>query len=128
MKRLFKWLASKVSPEKPAPSTSLRQTGYYASRNRNTAARARPRSTPALPARQPEFVDLDPHFHGKLDELGPGKNVLIRNKFVREDTGTHDTLKILDDSMIESDEETGIDPYNTGRFDRSKNWDTRFRS
>ena len=58
--------------------------------------------------------------------LTTGKNVLIRNKFLREDTGTHETLKILDDSIVDSGEETGIDPYNTGGFDRSKNWDKRF--
>ena len=54
--------------------------------------------------------------------------VLIRNRYVREDTGTHETLKILDDSLIDTKEETGIDPYNTGRFDRSKNWDKGSRS
>jgi hypothetical protein len=128
MKRLFNWLASKVSPRKPVPSTNLRRTGSHPPLRSGPAAPGKPRKTPALPARQPEFVDLDPHFHGRVDELGPGKNVLTRNKFVREDTGTHDTLKILDDSMIESDEEAGIDPYNTGRFDRSKNWDKRFRN
>lgn len=63
-----------------------------------------------------------------VESVGPGKNVLIRNKYQREDTGTHETLKILDDSMVDSGEETGIDPYNSGSFDRSKNWDKRFRS
>lgn len=52
---------------------------------------------------------------------------LIRNRYVREDTGTHETLKILDDSIIDSGEEEGFDPYNTGDFDRSRNWDRRFR-
>ncbi len=52
---------------------------------------------------------------------------LIRNRYVREDTGTHETLTILDDSMIDSGEEPGFDPYNTGDFDRSKNWERRFR-
>lgn len=55
------------------------------------------------------------------------QNVLIRNKYVREDTGTHETLKILDDSLVDSGEESGIDPYNTGGFDRSRNWESRFR-
>ena len=73
-------------------------------------------------------MDIEPHLEGQIEDLGPGKNVLIRNKYVREDTGTHDTLKILDDSMLETDEATGIDPYNTGQFDRSKNWDRRFRN
>lgn len=128
MKRLLNWFVSKVSPRKPAPSTTLYSTGSHATRARPPVARRKPHSKPALPARQPEFVSLDPQLRGQIDELGPGKNVLIRNKFVREDTGTHDTLKILDDSMIETEEEAGIDPYNTGRFDRSKNWDTRFRN
>lgn len=52
---------------------------------------------------------------------------VIRNKFVREDTGTHETLKILDDSIIDSGEKEGFDPYNTGDFDRSRNWERRFR-
>ncbi len=64
---------------------------------------------------------------GKIEDAGPGKNVLIRNRYVREETGTHETLKILDDSLVDSGEETGIDPYNTGGFDRSKNWNNRFR-
>ena len=59
--------------------------------------------------------------------VAPGKNVLIRNKYLREETGTHETLKILDDSLLESEEEYGIDPYNTGQFDRSKSWNLRTR-
>ncbi len=50
-----------------------------------------------------------------------------RKKFVREDSGTHETLKILDDSIVEADQRDGFDPYNTGEFDRSKNWERSFR-
>lgn len=71
-------------------------------------------------------VRLKTTINGEIADGGPGKNVLIR-KFVREDTGTHDTLKILDQAVLESDEASGIDPYNTGRFDRAKSWETRFR-
>jgi hypothetical protein len=71
-------------------------------------------------------VETDEDLSGRIESAGPGKNVLIRNKYVREDTGTHETLKILDDSMVDSGEEQGIDPYNTGGFDRSRNWDKRF--
>jgi hypothetical protein len=71
-------------------------------------------------------VDVDPSTRAEIENNGPGKNVLTRNKYVREDTGTHDTLMIVDDALIETDEETGIDPYNTGRFDPSKNWDSCF--
>lgn len=94
----------------------------------------------APPKRQPARAVPPPRNPGKADvsaaesatddhieEAGPGKNVLIRNKYVREETGTYETLKIVDDSLVDSGEETGIDPYNTGDFDRSKNWDKRFR-
>ena len=65
-----------------------------------------------------------------VETLAPpaaAEGALIRNKYLREDTGTHETLKILDDSIIDSGEEEGFDPYNTGDFDRSRNWDRRFR-
>ena len=67
-----------------------------------------------------EFIEYFGRLHGlqggelegRIESNGPGKNVLIRNKFVREDTGTHETLTILDDSIVDSGEEAGIDPYN----------------
>ncbi len=68
-----------------------------------------------------------PPADGEIESQGPGKNVLVRGKYHREDTGTHETLKIIDESLSEDDDGGGIDPYNTGQFDRSKNWDKRFR-
>lgn len=73
-----------------------------------------------------ETARLNTTVNGEIVDGGPGKNVLVR-RMVREDTGTHDTLKILDQSALEPDDEGGIDPYNTGRFDRAKSWETRFR-
>ncbi len=125
MKRFLNWLSEKFSQKKAPARRELYRTGTHL---RQTGAHARPkRSAPkqAVPRRQPEYVDLDPRVEGRIEDLGPGKNVLIRNKYVREDTGTHETLKILDDSIIDTEEEEGIDPYNTGQFDRSKNWDKR---
>jgi hypothetical protein len=78
-------------------------------------------------AKSPALVRFKSTMNSEIDDGGPGKNVLIRSKMVREDTGTHDTLKILDESMLESGEEFGIDPYNTGRFDRAKSWESRSR-
>ena len=135
MKRFFNWLAGNFAPRKASPHKDLRQSGAHmrqsgAHLKASGAHRAIPKPAskkPRTPAKA-EYVDVEPHMEGRIEDLGPGKNVLIRNKYVREDTGTHDTLKILDDSMLETDEETGIDPYNTGQFDRSKNWDKRFRN
>ena len=118
MKRLFKWLTQRISPQKAPSRPNLTHTGRHA---------APARKKQAVPRQQPEFVDLDDSFSGHIEDNGPGKNVLIRHKYIREDTGTHETLTILDDSAIDSGEDAGLDPYNSGQFDRSRNWDKRFR-
>ena len=97
-----------------------------------SAVTARVRLRPPAPAadeasEEDAAVEFDAEVHGRIENAGPGKNVLIQSRYVREDTGTHETLKILDDSLADSDEENGIDPYNTGEFDRTRNWDKRFR-
>jgi hypothetical protein len=132
MKRFINWLTRKISPRKASPDSHLRQSGAYL---RHTGSHRKPgadrtitrpaKPKPAVPKRQPEFVDFDRQGGSRIDSIGPGKNVLMRNKYVREDTGTHETLKILDESMLETDEDEGFDPYNTGQFDRSRNWDKR---
>jgi len=111
MKRFLNWVKSRIVQEEPEADTSLRVSGV----------RVRPKPAKKAP-KTPEKVDFSPDLGGQVADGGPGKNVLIRNKYVREDTGTHETLKILDDSLLDSDEETGEDPYNTGRFDRAKSW------
>ena len=125
MKRFTNWLTSKISPKKASSDPKLNRTGAHLARTGGHTAPRVARPKQAVPRSQPEYVDLDPHVEGRIEDNGPGKNVLVRNKYVREDTGTHETLKILDDSMIDTEEEEGIDPYNTGQFDRSKNWDKR---
>ena len=125
MQRFLNWLSSKISPKKAPPRPNLYQSGAHL---RQSGVHPKPKPAvpkQAVPRRQPEFVDLDAHVAGRIEDNGPGKNVLIRNKYVREDTGTHETLKILDDAIIDTEEEEGIDPYNTGQFDRSRNWDKR---
>ncbi len=119
MQRLLKWLARKISPDKAAPQNARRRAGD----------KRMPQSQPVpKPVRQPrpkpKPVDDAAEVGGKIEDGGPGKNVLVRNKYVREDTGTHETLTIIDDSLHQADEDDGLDPYNTGRFDRSKSWDS----
>ena len=122
MYRQFKnWLQGKSPVKHNRRKTDLRRSGAYES------PAPAPKKEPAT-VEPPEFVDPDPTLEGNIEENGPGKNVLVRNKYVREETGTYETLKIVDDSVVDSGEETGIDPYNTGDFDRSKNWDKRFRN
>ena len=118
--RLKNWLKERVFADDEPSATNVRSAGVYAVRQEYFR--------PAPPRESAKTVGEDiAVVPGNIVEEGPGKNVLIRNRFVREDTGTHETLKILDDSLVDSGEETGIDPYNTGGFDRSKNWNNRFR-
>ena len=117
MKQLKNWLKKRFTTDSQPAPPNFRRTEFYSHRAQHVA----PPKADAKP------VELDTADSGQIEDAGPGKNVLIRNKFVREDTGTHETLKILDDSLVDSGEETGIDPYNTGGFDRSKNWNNRFR-
>ena len=116
--KLKNWFKKRPSEVKSAASPELRMTGAHKAPHQT-------RPVPKVPRRNPEFVDADEDLSSEIESNGPGKNVLIRNKFIREDTGTHETLTILDDSLVDSGEETGLDPYNTGGFDRSKNWDRR---
>ena len=117
MTRFLEWLKGRIWPDDAVDD--------FAPSSMGAPPRPRVGHKPALPKRQPEVVNMEPRGASKIVSQGPGKNVLIRNKYRREDTGTHETLKILDDSMLDSDEEQGFDPYNTGQFDRSKNWDRR---
>ena len=121
LRRFFNWLKNDPTPSGPAEPQLFRRVSAHQS--------IRPK--PKHPARKSQPRQLfDPYFasDGALERTGPSKNALIRNKFVREETGTHETLKIMDDTMVNSGEEYGVDPYNSGEFDRSKNWDVRFRS
>ena len=113
MKRFLNWVKSKIVPEEPEADSSLRVSGV----------RVRPKPAKKV-TESPLEVDFVPDAGGQIIDGGPGKNVLIRNRYVREDTGTHETLKILDDSLLDTEEETGADPYNTGRFDRAKSWNS----
>lgn len=126
MKKLFLWLKQKLMSE---DRDELR---YHQRPRARVSAVPIPKKRPARPKKAkmlPVPIDIDHSTEslGRIDDGGPGKNVLIRNRYVREDTGTHETLKIVDDSILESNESAEFDPYNTGRFDRSKSWDAPSR-
>ena len=111
MMRFVEWLKNTMGMEEREPEPRFQP----------------PRVRPKPPVRKkpaPEVVDFSAAPGGRVEDGGPGKNVLVPNKYVREETGTHETLKIVDDTVKEQEEEFGADPYNTGRFDRSKSWDS----
>jgi len=123
MEKIKSWLEERFSAQKPAQPRSLSNSGYF----QKPRPGAPKKKAPEPSTDAPDVVEIDPSLHSQIESGGPGKNVLIGNRFIREDTGTHETLTIVNDSSIDSGEESGMDPYNTGQFDRSKNWAHRFR-
>ena len=126
MKSILTWLKQKLSPGESGDDHYGQRPGARVS------PVPRPRKPPAPPKKTrkpqiPDDVEDSSDSPGRIVDGGPGKNVLMGRRHVREDTGTHDTLKILDDSVPESQETEEFDPYNTGRFDRSKSWDAPAR-
>lgn len=117
VKQFANWLKARFSAERPVAAPNLRKTGSYVAPSPRLKKQQEPRAAT-------DFADTVDEPAHRIESNGPGKNVLVRIR--REDTGTHETLTLLDDSLVDSEEEAGLDPYNTGGFDRSKNWDRRF--
>ena len=118
MEGLKNWFKGRFSVAK-SPPPRAGSTGTY--RQRLAAAE----KSVVHPSQEPDAEIEAPH--GRIESLGPGKNVLVQNPYVREDLGTHESLKIVGQSLDDEDQEAGIDPYNTGKFDTSRKWDHRFR-
>lgn len=120
MDALKNWFKGRFSQaESPTPPRARNTSNY---RQHLAAAKK-----PADPPPQAPDVEVKSNVPGRIESQGPGKNVFVPNPYVREDLGTHDSLKILDPSLVEDDQEEGIDPYNTGVFERPSKWDQRFR-
>jgi len=126
MKSLLTWLKQKLSPSdstadpyrgRPAPRISPAQ------RRRKPPVQVKKAKRPQMPS---DFENPD-EGPGRIVDGGPGKNILVSNRHERADTGTQGTLKIVDDAVPKPEEAAEFDPYNTGRFDRSKTWDAPTR-
>ena len=122
------WLQGRTTPTQALPTRDLRQSGanklpaVRRGDRRKTDRRDQPEPSDRPGPRQ---VKLEPTVAGRIDSDGP-VNVLVRNKYQQDDGGTN-TLRILDESMLDPKDDAGNDPYNSGSFDRSRNWEKRYR-
>lgn len=121
IKRLINWLKGNTAADTGGPAQQRRRVSVHASLH------ARDIPSPA-PRQQPDIGELKSAFEGRIENVGPGKNVLVSNGDAVDDTGAREMLKLFDDTPLDPKEPTGIDPYNSGEFDRSRHWDTRFRN
>lgn len=114
MMRMLKNWFRKRSEAEPQPP---RVTGSYRQRIVEAGDKAdKPMS---------EEIDVEPGLHGHIETIGPGKNVFVRSQYKDEDCGTDDLLELVDELSLDSEGADGVDPYNTGRFDLSRKWDSR---
>lgn len=118
LENLVSWLKDRFFDDEPTPRPKFKKTGL-------PAALAQSQHNKSNDAEQ-EPVEFETRLSGTLESNGPGKNVFVQRTNARKDSGTQESLKILDESAA-GDDESGIDPYNTGAFDRSQNWKNRNR-
>ncbi len=71
-------------------------------------------------------VEFDATIPGHIETDATGKNILLRDNDVTDDTSE---LKLLDESSYENSGSDEFDPYNSGSFDMSKSraWKSRSR-
>ncbi len=127
MKKLLAWRRSARTPrhESTGSHRVLREAWLRKTHSERPAADSIQSSLPA--ARDFDFVELDRELKGHIEAGDPGRNAFIRSRYVREDTGTHETLKIIDESVLASSRENGSNPYDNGHFDRPTTWGKRIR-
>ena len=101
LNKLKNWLNDRFPNNDAASADRLKTTGTHSAARPNKAAAK------------------------KENDLALNEKTRKRNRLIREDTGTHETLTIIDESLEEPDEDASFDPYNTGGFDRSNNWKSR---
>lgn len=119
-KQWINWLKGDAASDPVnSPQQRRRVSAHAALHARSVPAKAR--------TENPDNHEIGPTFEGRIENVGPGKNVLISDADEIDDTGARETLRQFDDAPLDPREPRGIDPYNSGQFDRSKNWDTRFR-
>jgi hypothetical protein len=120
-KRWINWLkGNTASGPVRAPEQRRRTAAYATLHGSRTASQA--------PQQQLVARTVGHGFAGRIQNIGPGNNARVRDVEAIDDTGAREMLRLFDSSPQDSSEPTGIDPYNSGQFDRSRQWDSRFRN
>ena len=62
-----------------------------------------------------------------VDNHRQGKDASTPDSYACDDTGARRQLSFLNEPALDAGESAAFDPYNTGRFDTSKAWDSGSR-
>lgn len=116
MQRFFIWLGKKLFPN--ARPTETKQSARPAVANRSD----RPTNDPVRPAAS---IPKSAAEHAALRESG--KHAVARQVQDKKSRKQEPELRLEGDTGAKAEDEEVFDPYNSGRFDRSKNWESRKR-
>ena len=134
LRRIKKWFGAQRDPEPWKANASNRKPVTAPRKVQVRSSRVAPTQRP--PANEPsqgeltlasdvpsdEAIAFDAELRlvEEVDSLGPGKNVLSHRTLYRVETGTYETLQLVDGPAVEEPVETvdPYDPYNTGSFDQ----------
>ena len=112
MKRFLSWLNAKLSRQ---PAIAEAEDVHIP-----VGVRVRPKQN--IKDDYTVEVGFNPEVPSQIESRGPGKNVLIENKYSDQAMGAEPEFSILSDSSLDANKSAGIDPYDTGCFDTSKMW------
>jgi hypothetical protein len=128
LRKIRNWFGAQDVNERAAERTQKPALGPPRARIPNERPGQAPRVTTTPPANDDAVEDEQLTLVSELslvedaDSVGPGKNVLAHRDLYRVETGTFETLSI-EGAPSKKDPAEGMDPYNTGNFDRPSGWD-----
>ena len=123
MKRLFTQFGRLLGKDNPSAQE------YPRSRSSARIVQIPPRHRSNLLTQAPQAEsdpvgvdDAEPEaaFVSGIEEIGPGKTVL-RSSYLLDPRNVDPSLTLAD-TPVSGDADSDFDPYNSGQFDRSRNW------
>lgn len=112
MQRFFIWLGRKLFPN-AKPAASEQPSSPSATHRTGTVDPDSRRPVPTAPKSTAEHIELRESGKHAVEKEVPKKK--------------EPELRLEGESLLKKPEEEEFNPYNTGSFDRSKNWESRKR-
>jgi len=124
MKRLFTQLGRLLGKDSPS-AQDLPRSRSSARIVQIPPSRHRSNLLSQAPQAENDPVDVDDAepqaaFVSSVEEIGPGKTVL-RSSYLLDPRNVDPSLTLAD-TPVSGDADSDFDPYNSGQFDRSRNW------
>jgi hypothetical protein len=117
MKRIVDWLGTKFSRNSATIQTDKRRPPVHARVERTKKVEEKYTVGSSYGGAYPDHVE----------NHRQGKDTSTPDSYACDDTGARRQLSFLNEPAFDAGESAAFDPYNTGRFDTSKAWDSGSR-